>query len=236
MTDIQVESLPAAIQAAPMFRELPEGELRRIEAVAKLRELRRGDVLWHAGDPAKALVTIVEGHVKIVRHGAGGDVLLEIFGPGEQVGTIAVYNRLPYPASAIALGPSTLLLVPAAEFFALLERRPHLMRSLIGELTRIHMSLARRLEEGKGQHLEARIAQLFLSLAERMGIADDAGTVIPVALSRQEVGQMVDTSVESSIRVLSRWNRDGVLLSEPGRFVIPSREVLRAIAEGGAEG
>jgi CRP/FNR family transcriptional regulator len=236
MTDLQVEGLPAAIRTAPMLKELPEGELRRIEAVAKLRELRRGDVLWNAGDPARSLVTIVEGHVKILRHGTGGDVLLEIFGPGEQVGTIALYNRLPYPASAIALEACTLLCLPAAEFFALLERRPHLMRPLIVELSRIHLSLARRLEEGRGQQLEARIARLFLSLAERMGLASDAGTLIPVALTRLEVAQMVDTSGESAIRVLSRWNRDGVLLSEHSRFVIPSREVLHSIAEGRAEG
>jgi CRP-like cAMP-binding protein len=193
-------------------------------------------VLWNAGDPADALTLIVKGRVKIVRHGGGGDVILEIFGTGEPVGAVAVYNRMAYPASALALEPSTLLLVPARDYFALLERHPELSRSLISELTRLYMSLSRKLEESRGQRVEARIAQLFLSLAERMGREGDDGTVIPMALSRQEVAEMVGTTVESSIRVLSRWGREGVLVTGRGRFVIPALEPLRAIAEGRSEG
>ena len=55
-------------------------------------------------------------------------------------------------------------------------------------------------------------------------------------LSRQEVAEMVGTTVESSIRVMSRWGRDGLLITGQGRFVIPSCDTLRAVAEGRAEG
>jgi CRP/FNR family transcriptional regulator len=236
MSQMLTDRILAAVRSLPMFRGLPEGDRRRIEEIATLKELRRGDVLWNAGDPADALTLIVKGRVKIVRHGGGADMILEIFGEGEPVGAVAVYNRMPYPASAVALDATTVLQVPSRDYFALLERHPDLSRALISEMTRLYTSLARKLEDSRSQRVEARIAQLFLSLAERMGRDGEGGTVIAVTLSRQEVAEMVGTTVESSIRVLSRWGRSGVLVTGHGRFVIPSLDALRSIAEGRAEG
>jgi CRP/FNR family transcriptional regulator len=236
MSQMLTDRILAAVRSLPMFRGLPEGDRRRIEEIATLKELRRGDVLWNAGDPADALTLIVKGRVKIVRHGGGADMILEIFGEGEPVGAVAVYNRMPYPASAVALDATTVLQVPSRDYFALLERHPDLSRALISEMTRLYTSLARKLEDSRSQRVEARIAQLFLSLAERMGRDGEGGTVIAVTLSRQEVAEMVGTTVESAIRVLSRWGRSGVLVTGHGRFVIPSLDALRSIAEGRAEG
>ena len=236
MTDHSSERVRAAVGSLPYFRGLSAGDRRWIEGIATLRDLARGDALWSAGDGADALTLIVRGRVKIVRHGGGADMILEIFGPGEPVGAVAVYNRMPYPASAIALEPATVLQVPARDYFELLERHPELTRSLISEMTRLYMSLTRKLEESRSQRVEARIAQLFLSLAERMGREADGGTSIPITLSRQEVAEMVGTTVESAIRVLSRWGREGLLVTGRGRFLVPSCETLRAIADGRAEG
>lgn len=235
MADQRTERMQAAVRSQPMFRGLPEGDQRRIEAIATLRDLQKGDVLWGAGDPAETLTLVVSGRVKIVRHGAGGDVILEIFSRGESVGAVAVYNRMPYPASAIAMEPSAILCVPASHWFDLLERHPDLSRRLILELTRLNMSLARKVEEMRGQRVEVRIAQLFLGLAERSGRETSEGTEIPVALSRQEVAELVGTTVESAIRTLSRWNREGLLVTGERRFLVPSCERLRAVAEGRAE-
>jgi CRP-like cAMP-binding protein len=236
MQDHRTERIIAAVGSLPFFRGLPAEERQWIEGLASLKDLGRGDVLWNAGDAADALTLIVKGRVKIVRHGGGADMILEIFGQGEPVGAVAVYNRMPYPASAIALEPTTVLQISSADYFAILERHPELSRALISEMTRLYMSVTRKLEDSRSQRVEARIAQLFLSLAERMGRDGEEGTVIAMTLSRQEVAEMVGTTVESTIRVLSRWGRDGLLISGQGRFVIPSRELLRSIAEGRAEG
>jgi len=81
-----------------------------------------------------------------------------------------------------------------------------------------------------GTRVPARIASLFLSLAERMGHETPDGTEIPLALSRQEIAGFVGTTVESAIRVMSKWNREGLLTTGHDRFVIPDRERLKAEA------
>ena len=219
-----------------MFRGLPPDDQKRIAALATLREYRRGDTLWHEGDAAEALTLLVKGRVKLVRRAEGGDVILELFGEGEPVGALAVYNYMPYPASAVCLEPVTLLCVPRRDYFELLDRHPEFARALIRELTKLVLGLARKVEEMRGQRVEVRIAQLFLNLAERMGKERGAGIEVPIHLSRQEIADLVGTTVESAIRVMSRWGRQRLVITGEGRFTIPSLERLRAVGDGAPEG
>jgi CRP-like cAMP-binding protein len=123
--------------------------------------------------------------------------------------------------------------LPRRDYFELLDRNPEFARALIRELTKLTLALTRKVEEMRGQRVDTRIAQLFLTLAERMGQKSDEGVVVPIQLSRQEVADLVGTTVESAIRVLSRWGREKVLISGRDRFVIPSVEVLRRQTNSG---
>ena len=236
MLDQRAERMHATVASVPMFRGLAEADRKRIESIATLRSFQKGDVVWNTGDPPREFTVIVTGRIKILRHVGGRDVILEIFQRGEAAGAVAVYNRIPYPATAVAMEPTTLLCIPAADWFDLLEREPALSRGLILELTRLNMSLARQVEEMRGQRVEVRIAQLFLGLADRAGHETEEGVEIRMALSRQEVAELVGTTVETAIRTLSRWNREGLLFTGDKRFRVPSIEKLRAFAEGRDEG
>jgi CRP-like cAMP-binding protein len=218
-----------AVRSLPYFRGLSQDDQRKVASLATIRDYERGDYLWKEGDPAETLTLIVHGRVKIVRETVASDVILEIFGEGEPVGAIAVYNYIPYPASAICMEPVTLLILPRRDFFEMLDRNPEFARSIIRELTKLTIALTRKLEEMRGQRVEVRIAQLFLTLAERMGKETKQGIEIPLRLSRQEVADLVGTTVESAIRVLSRWGHEKIVITGEERFVIPSREKLQAI-------
>jgi CRP/FNR family transcriptional regulator len=234
--DSRRERLERAVKRIPMFRGLAAEDLERLIAVSSLETYDRGDFLWRAGDPAERLTVLVTGRVKIVGHAEAGDVILELFGPGEPVGAIAVYNYIPYPASAVCMEPVTLLAVARRDYFELLDRYPEFARSLIRELTRLVVSLTQKLEEMRGQRVEVRIAQLFLNLAERMGKPGKGGSIeIPIALTRREVADLVGSTTETAIRTLSRWGREGILVSGEKRFVLPSRDRLQAIADGSGD-
>lgn len=232
---MQSERVLSAVRSLPVFRGLTPDDQRRLAVLATLKEYARGDFLWRSGDAAEFLTVIVKGRVKIVRHAEAGDVILELFGEGEPVGAIAVYNYIPYPASAVCLEPTTLLLVPRRDYFELLDRHPDFSRAIIRELTKLVIALTRKVEEMRGQRVDVRIAQLFLTLAERMGKPAKEGTEIGLQLSRQEVADLVGTTVETAIRVLSRWGREGILITGEKRFVIPSLERLKAVTESTEE-
>lgn len=230
LIDHRAERIQIAVRLLPVFRGLSPEDQGRIAAMASLRDLSKGDVLFEEGEPAETLMLILEGRVKIVRHGSAGDVILEIFTAGEPVAALAVYNGIPYPSSGVAMDRVSLLCLPKRDYFDLLERHPSFARGIIRELTRLNLSLTRKLAEMRGQRVETRIAQLFLTLAERMGREHAEGLEIPLGLSRQEIAEMVGTTVETSIRVMSRWGREGLLITGEGRFLIPSREKLAEAA------
>lgn len=233
--EIRAERLRAAVRSLPMFRGLGEQDQQRLIALATLRDYARGDYLWREGDPADQLTVIVHGRVKIVRHAAAGDVILELFGEGEPVGAIAVYNYMPYPASAICLEPTSLVCVPRRDYFELLDRHPEFARAIIRELTKLSIALTRKIGEMRGARVEERIARLFATLAERMGVETKEGVEIRLQLSRQEIADLVGTTIETAIRVMSRWGNDELVITGEKRFVIPSLDRLRGVFEGSPE-
>lgn len=228
---LQAERIESALRTIPMFRGLKPEVRQHLASLATLHEYQRGDHLWHEGDDSDVLTILVKGRVKIVRAGEAGDVILEIFGEGEPVGSIAVYNYMPYPASAVALERVTAMQMPRRDYFELLDRHPEFARGIIRELTRLTIALTRKLEEMRRQRVDERVARLFLTLAERMGRESRTGVEVPLQLSRQEIADLVGTTVESAIRVMSRWGREGVLVTHERHFVIPSLDRLRAAAE-----
>ena len=106
-----------------------------------------------------------------------------------------------------------------------------MVRSLLSGLTMRLMMLNKRLADMTGS-VESRAARLFLTLAEKGGVARDAHTFIPLALSRQEIADLLGTTIESAIRLMSRWQKEGLVLTEKDGFLISSPEALRAAADG----
>ena len=202
------DTLDDLLRRTTIFRRLSLDDRQRITAVAAVREFDKGAALFNEGDASDWLYTIVTGRVKVFKATARGtDVILEIFGPGDPVGAVAAYEARAYPASAVALEPVTCLLVPRQAFFALLETHPTLVRGLLGGLTHRLVELTNRLTELSGGRVEARLARFLLKLADDMGQRRPEGTFIPLALSRQEIADMIGTTIETSIRIMSRWGK-----------------------------
>jgi CRP/FNR family transcriptional regulator len=161
---------------------------------------------------------------------SGKEVILEIFGIGDPLGAVAVHQGLPFPASATALEETTCVLIPRQRFFELLERHPSLVRGLLLGLTTRLVELTNRLAELTGTRVESRLARLFLKMADDMGRQDPRGTCIPMPLSRQELADLTGTTIETAIRVMSRWSKQNLVRTEKDGFVITDRAALEALS------
>jgi CRP/FNR family transcriptional regulator len=160
---------------------------------------------------------------------SGKDLILEVFGPGDPLGAVALYMDRPFPATAAALEDTTCVVIPRATFFRLLETNPSLVRGLLLGLTTRLVELTNRLAELSVGRIEGRFARLFVKLAREMGRADRGGTFIPLPLSRQELADMTGTTIETCIRIMSRWNKDSVVRTERDGFVVIDRTALERL-------
>jgi CRP/FNR family transcriptional regulator, nitrogen oxide reductase regulator len=224
-------NLDEILRKTTIFRRLSPDDRQRLAGVAHLREFDKGATLFSEGDESDTLYTVVSGRVKISKMTARGtDLILEIFGPGDPVGAVAVYESRVYPASAIALEPTSCLLIPRQAFFSLLETYPTLVRGLLIGLTHRLVELTNRLTELSGGRVEARLARFVLKLADDMGQRRPDGIFIPLALSRQEIADMIGTTIETSIRIMSRWSKENVVSTEKDGFLVVDRAALESVA------
>jgi CRP-like cAMP-binding protein len=136
----------------------------------------------------------------------------------------------PFPATAAALEDTTCVVIPRPAFFQLLEQYPSLVRGLLLGLTTRLVELTNRLAELTGGRIESRFARLFLKLGREMGRADRGGTFIPLALSRQELADMTGTTIETCIRIMSRWGKEEIVRTDKDGFVVLNHAGLEAIA------
>ena len=98
--------------------------------------------------------------------------------------------------------------------------------------TRRIVELAQRIPEVAGARVETRFAHLFLKLADRLGRPRGASVFIPLALSRQELADLTGTTIETCIRLMSRWGKEGLLATERDGFVLRDRTALEALTQG----
>ena len=197
----------------------------------RVADYERGAQIFAEGSPSDRFYMIASGRVKIFKMTpAGKDVILEIFGVGDPLGAVAVYEGWPFPASAVALEPTTCLTIERAAFFALLEQHPTFVRGLLLGLTHRLVELTNRLAELTGGRVEPRFARLFLKLAQDVGRPERGGTFIAMPLSRQELADLTGTTIETAIRIMSRWGKQGTVLTEKDGFVVIDRKALESLA------
>lgn len=220
--------------SSPFFRRLSLEDLQRLAEIAISQTWEKGETVFSEGDDPTYLHTISSGRVKMIkRMPSGKEVILEILGPGDPVGAVVAYEGFPYPATAVAQETTTGLLLPRSELFAMLERHPSVVRGFLSGMARRIVELAQRIPEVAGGRVETRFALLFLKLVDKLGEpGEEGGVFIPLALSRQDLADLTGTTLETSIRVMSRWGKEGVVTTSPDGFRVVDRQPLERIGAG----
>jgi CRP/FNR family transcriptional regulator, nitrogen oxide reductase regulator len=220
------------LRTTPLFRRVGADDRHHVLQVAHVKRYARGEVIFHEGDPADTFLAIVDGRVKVFKATPGGkEIILEIFGAGDPLGAVAVYENKDLPASALALEDTQCIAIGRADFFTLLEQHPAIVRALLSGLTLRLAELTRRLAEMTAGRVEARFARLFLKLASQIGKRERGGIFVAMPLTRQELADLTGTTIETAIRTMSRWHKDHVLQTEKDGFVIINRASLEEAAE-----
>lgn len=225
-------SVEELLRSSTLYRNLSGEDQKRLAGVSLAKFYEKGDTIFREGDAPDYLVTIASGRVKVVKLiPSGKEIILEIFGAGDPVGAVVAYEGRPYPASAVAIEPVECILVRRSEFFALFERHPSFVRGFLTGMAQRIVELTRRIPEVAGGRVETRFARLFLKLADRMGESRGAARFIPMPLSRQELADLTGTTIETCIRIMSRWGKEGVVTTEREGFLVSDRTALERLVE-----
>jgi CRP/FNR family transcriptional regulator, cyclic AMP receptor protein len=217
-----------------LFADLDPATLDVIAGAMRTRRFRRGEVIFHAGDPGDALFVVASGRVKIMLPAEDGTepAILTTIEPGAFFGVLALLDGAPRSATAVAFDAVQALVLRRESFDALLDGEPMLRRALLSALTAEIRRLTAQVEDLHFLDLPGRLARHLLR-----SIAPNNPEVLPVGEQRlpwpytqAELAGMIGGSRQSVNRLLADFVAEGLLQFDDDVLVIPDPARLAAAA------
>ncbi len=213
------------LKRSSIFSGLSDDELAALAELAFEYSFMPDQFVFWDGDAPERFYVITEGSVKVVKHSSlGKEFIIAFFGPGEMFGEVAVFENKSYPASAQAVARTRVLGISREDFLAFLTDRPQVALRIINVLGGRLRDAQGRLRDLAGERVEQRIAAVLVMLSLKLG------DTLP--FTRQEIADMVGTTIETTIRVMGQLRSRGITRSIRGKVTIIDAEKLRLLSEG----
>jgi CRP-like cAMP-binding protein len=221
----------------PIFSILPAKEITAVALLFKAQKFDKGALIFQEGTPAQWLYLVQDGKVRILKDSASGkELVIELIFPSQMFGGIGVFEGTTYPATAQAMEPTETLQLSRCDFFKLIEQYPGLAKQAItyfGQRLKDAHELMRIIAI---ERIETRIAAILLKLMEQelrerpQPATPNDGIKLTVILTRADIAEMVGTTVETAIRVMSKFTKSGWIKTTHGKISILKPEKLRQIS------
>jgi CRP/FNR family transcriptional regulator, cyclic AMP receptor protein len=222
----------AVLRKHPIFCDLDPEALDQLCRYAKHSSLKRGATIVSKGDPGNSLIAVISGTVKIsISSPDGRSAILNLIGPGETFGEVAVLDGLARTADATANTNCEIYVIDRRDFLPFVRSQPALAMKFIELLcTRLRWT-SDQVEEVILQDLPGRLASTLLRLTEKHKLAQGGRTI---AITQQEISEMVGMTRESINKQLRAWATRNWVRLEHGAIVVLNAEMLREVAEAGS--
>jgi CRP/FNR family cyclic AMP-dependent transcriptional regulator len=222
----------AVLRKHPIFCDLDPEALDQLCRYAKHSSLKRGATIVSKGDPGNSLIAVISGTVKIsVSSPDGRSAILNLIGPGETFGEVAVLDGLARTADATANTNCEIYVIDRRDFLPFVRSQPALAMKFIQLLcTRLRWT-SDQVEEVILQNLPGRLASALLRLTEKHKLAQGGRTI---AITQQEISEMVGMTRESINKQLRAWATRNLVRLEHGAIVVLNAGMLRELAEAGS--
>jgi CRP-like cAMP-binding protein len=220
------------LHKASLLRGLADLELQAVLAEAQMQQLADGAFFFLESDPAEKSYILLSGKVKLGQvTEVGQQVILGYLIPGRVFGIISILKQVSYPVSAQAVGECRALAWDQATMNRLMDACPRIglnaLRIMAGQIREFQNTI----RDLSTKRVEQRIARAMLRLARQSGRKIEAGVLIDLPLTRQDLAEMTGTTLYTVSRVLTDWEAQALIESKRQRVVIRSPHGLVKIGE-----
>jgi CRP-like cAMP-binding protein len=222
----------SVLRKHPYFADLDAEAFEQLFRYAKLTTYKRGATICSKGDPGNSLFAVISGTVKIsVSSPDGRNAILNLIGPGNIMGEIAVLDGQARTADAIASTNCELYVIDRRDFLPFVRSQPALAMKFIEILCARLRWTSDQVEQVILQDLPGRLAATLLGLIEKRKLDPEARTI---AITQQEISEMVGMTRESINKQLRAWAARNWVRLEHGAIVVLDADALRDLAESGS--
>jgi CRP/FNR family transcriptional regulator, nitrogen oxide reductase regulator len=224
------DRITALVQQSPLFSNISPIDCREILSSARKEVYAHRQKIYLEGDLVRHVVLLTSGCGKIVQVGQNGcQVILRLSGPGDVLGMVGFEAYTRHCSTAQSLGPSTGLLWEASAFEALSVRFPALRRNTAHILCKRLEELEERFREISTEKVAARLSHEILRLLNQVGRQVNGG--VQINLSREELAQLIGTTLFTVSRLLSDWDEQGIVSAQRQSIIIKNFQALEDLSE-----
>jgi CRP-like cAMP-binding protein len=217
-----------------VFQNATEDDLQFILSNSISRSIEESEYFFFQGDQAQYLYILTSGQVKLMQSNPNGQqVNLRTIYPWQMFGALgAVRKEATYPATAQALENSSALAIKSSFLHQIVETHPQIAFDLMTLMTTYIQEMQARYRELATERVEQRVANALLRLAAQVGIRSEREAIIELSFSRQDVAEMTGTTLYTVSRLLSDWERKGIIKTGRERIRIIKPHDLVRISDG----
>jgi len=232
MAVLRNEAEYQVIVSSALFRGLSSEQIAAVLDPATLSRIKKGVALFHQDDAVKSTYLVVSGRIKLHQVTTdGAQTLLRVIGPGQILAIVSAVSSANYPATATAERDSSVLSWDGKVFDRLFLRIPLLCRNALGILSSRVQEMQLRFGELAAERTERRLARALLRLASQVGRKQANGVVLDLSLSRQDLAEMIGTTLFSVSRILGDWQRSRLVEIGRQKVILTDPHALVRIAD-----
>ena len=212
------------------LKALNKDELLKMANCKTSYTIKKGEPIFEEGESVNGIYCIKDGVCKLSKLSANGkDQIVKLVKPGELLGQRSMISDEPANLSAVALEDMEVCFIPKSEVLGFFNNNNqfsmNMMKTICGDLKDAddHMvSMAQKT-------VKERLAETLLYLEDTFGKNEDGS--LHIQLSREELAGMIGTATESCIRLLSEFNKTGLINITGKKIVILDKNKLKRMAE-----
>lgn len=213
------------------FSGLTDQQIREVLDAARTDRFEAGSDVFHEGHSADRFYLLLDGHIRVVRTNEDGEevIVLHIHAGG-LFGIAPALGRSTYPATARAAGDIFTLSWPTRLWAPFAEKYPGFAQSTYGTVGERLAEMNARIMELATKQVEERVACALLRMVHQSGEATDDGIRIGFPVTRQNIADMTGSTLHTVSRLLSAWDKAGVIRSTRRQIVVSDPTALVRLA------
>lgn len=226
-TQVSIQCQFCKSKADSHFADLPNEDLDVLSAHKSCITYKKGQNLFYEGTRPMGVFCINYGKVKVYKMGSNGkEQILFIAKPGDFLGYRSLLSEEFYGASATVIEQAAICFIPKSDFLSILNTNPAFFQKLMKAVCHELGVMEAKLAELSQKSVRERLAATILMLKETYGMEGESSDLIDIALSREDLANIVGTATETVIRLLSEFKADGLIGLEGKKIKVLETEKL----------
>jgi len=214
-----------------LFQGISAEKIKELAGQAIYKKFKVGDIVIGEEDPIKSFYVVISGQLKIYRSSAEGkEQTLQLLGPGDPFGLCTAFATDSFPASAMAIEESAVLLIPGTVMEQTARKEPALLFNIIQILSQRLKDSMTLIESLALKEMPGRVASFLLHESARN--APDSKNTIKLTISHRELANILGATPEALSRTLRKMTNEGILSTSGREISILDHEALEELAEG----